>query len=99
MQDAAANQKKCNILVSQPRKIAAVMNSMRVAHEVKCSIGTFVGFQHSLMRHADKHGEKTKMLFCTTGVILQKLLLAKSMEMYTHIILGSFIKDCTMISF
>lgn len=98
MQDAAANGKKCNILVSQPRKIAAVMNSMRVAHEVRCSIGTFVGFQHSLMRHADKNGEKTKMLFCTTGVILQKLLLAKSMEMYTHIILGSCLIDFMLIS-
>lgn len=97
MEDALFNKKKCNILISQPRKIAAVMNSTRVAAEIKCQLGTFVGFQHSLHRCADLGGEKTRLLFATTGVILNKLIIAKSMDMFTHIVLGKSIQLRTLL--
>jgi ATP-dependent RNA helicase TDRD9 len=39
------NQTNCNIIVTQPRKIAAITNSKRVANERSCNIGTLVGYQ------------------------------------------------------
>lgn len=77
-----------NVLISQPRKIAAISIAKRVSDEVKCTFGGLVGYQVGLnkkLNKADK--EKTQILFCTTGVIIQKLIKQHTMETYTHIIL------------
>jgi ATP-dependent RNA helicase TDRD9 len=85
--DCLKQKMSFNILVSQPRKIAAITNSNRVSQEMNRPLGTLVGFQVSLHRALNMVGEKTKVLYCTTGVILQKLLRTKTMKMYSHIIL------------
>jgi ATP-dependent RNA helicase TDRD9 len=48
------------------------------------SLGKLVGFQVGLLpnRSAD-----TRLLYCTTGVLLQKLIKTKNLGFYTHIIL------------
>jgi ATP-dependent RNA helicase TDRD9 len=85
----------CNILVSQPRKIAAITIAQRVADERKSRIGDLVGYQVGLKRELDKgldvnkfdNKDRTKILFCTTGVILQRLIHERSMQRYSHIII------------
>jgi ATP-dependent RNA helicase TDRD9 len=76
--------------VSQPRKIAAMSIARRVSNELKSKVGGLVGYQVGLdkkLNNMDDEDEKTQILFCTTGVILQKLIKDQNMEKYTHIIL------------
>jgi ATP-dependent RNA helicase TDRD9 len=77
-------QTDCNIVVTQPRKIAAISNGKRVAFERNCNVGTLVGYQVGLKA---KYDEQTRILYCTTGVLLQKLISSKTMKAYTHVIL------------
>ncbi|XP_065661782.1 ATP-dependent RNA helicase TDRD9 isoform X2 [Hydra vulgaris] len=76
--------KYCNILVTQPRKIAAVSIAKRVSQERGWPIGTLVGFQVSRKREVT---EDTRITYMTTGVLLQKLIKNKNLNDYTHIIL------------
>lgn len=82
-------KQECNIIVSQPRKIAAITIAQRVANERKSDIGHEVGYQVGLSKKADvmNDARNTKILYCTTGVILERLLHEKNMSRYTHIIL------------
>ncbi|XP_022748669.1 DExH-box ATP-dependent RNA helicase DExH7, chloroplastic isoform X3 [Durio zibethinus] len=77
----------CNIICTQPRRIAAISVAERVADE-RCerspgSNGSFVGYQ---VRLDNARNEKTKLLFCTTGILLRKLAGDKSLTGVSHII-------------
>ncbi|KAK7595428.1 hypothetical protein V9T40_013253 [Parthenolecanium corni] len=74
----------CNIIVTQPRRIAAISVAKRVADELSVPVGSLVGYQVGLDR---KVSEDTRLLYCTTGVLLQKLINQKSMQGFTHVIL------------
>ncbi|XP_067013969.2 probable ATP-dependent RNA helicase spindle-E [Anabrus simplex] len=74
----------CNIIVTQPRRIAAITVAKRVCAERKWPLGSLVGYQVGLNI---KTSEDTRMTFCTTGVLLQKLISMKNMNCYTHVIL------------
>lgn len=45
--DAAERKVPCKIIVTQPRKIAAITIAQRVAKERNCELGTMVGYQVS----------------------------------------------------
>ncbi|KAJ3409007.1 ATPdependent RNA helicase [Chytridiales sp. JEL 0842] len=62
---------RCKILVTQPRRISALGVSERVASErgEKLGVGS-VGYH---IRLENKMSEKTKILFCTTGILLRRL--------------------------
>ncbi|KAF5200714.1 Dexh-box atp-dependent rna helicase dexh4 protein, partial [Thalictrum thalictroides] len=77
----------CNIICTQPRRIAAISVAERVADE-RCepppgSDGSLVGFQ---VRHDSARNERTKLLFCTTGILLRKIAGDKSLADVTHVI-------------
>ncbi|KAK5841973.1 DExH-box ATP-dependent RNA helicase DExH7, chloroplastic [Gossypium arboreum] len=77
----------CSIICTQPRRIAAISVAERVADE-RCepspgSIGSLVGYQ---VRLDNARNEKTKLLFCTTGILLRKLAGDKNLTGVTHII-------------
>lgn len=74
----------CNIIVTQPRRIAAITLSEQVSKERGYQNNTLVGYQIALDR---KVNEDTRVTFCTTGILLEKLIGSKRMDMYTHIIL------------
>lgn len=74
----------CNIVVTQPRRIAARSICMRVCGERKWECGSLVGFQVGLSTHSS---EDTRLLFCTTGVLLEKLVHSRSLAAYTHLVL------------
>lgn len=84
--DDCMNRKKfCNIVVTQPRRIAAISVSKHVNKERGWKNGLLVGYQ--VGRKKDFDPKTTKILYCTTGILLQKIIKAKSLSEFTHIIL------------
>lgn len=84
--DAYAKSQYCNIIIAQPRRIAAASNAERVAKERNWQIGTVVGYQVGFDEKKNLSND-TRILFCTTGILLEKLIRAKHFYNYTHIIL------------
>lgn len=62
---------ECNIVCTQPRRIAAIGVATRVAQERCEDIADVVGYQ---IRMEAKKSAATRLLFCTTGVLLRRLL-------------------------
>jgi HrpA-like RNA helicase len=61
----------CNVIVTQPRRIAAISVAHRVAAERGETVGQTVGYSVRFdQRPAEKHGS---INFCTTGVFLRQL--------------------------
>uniref|UniRef100_A0A8C5LKH5 ATP-dependent RNA helicase DHX29 n=1 Tax=Jaculus jaculus TaxID=51337 RepID=A0A8C5LKH5_JACJA len=66
---------KCNIVCTQPRRISAVSLATRVCEELGCEGGpggrnSLCGYQ---IRMESRASESTRLLYCTTGVLLRKL--------------------------
>ncbi|KAM7478823.1 hypothetical protein LguiA_027036 [Lonicera macranthoides] len=77
----------CNIICTQPRRIAAISVAERVADE-RCetspgSHDSLVGYQ---VRLDSARNERTKLLFCTTGILLRKIAGDKTLADVTHVI-------------
>ncbi|KAK7348858.1 hypothetical protein VNO80_23591 [Phaseolus coccineus] len=73
----------CNIICTQPRRIAAISVSERVASERGEKLGETVGYK---VRLEGMRGRDTHLLFCTTGILLRRLLDDKNLKGITHII-------------
>lgn len=73
----------CNIVVTQPRRIAATSVAKRICDERQWQLGSIVGYQIALDRNASPD---TRLLFVTTGVLLQMLVKRQSLNDFTHII-------------
>lgn len=67
----AGRGSKCNIICTQPRRISAMSVAARVAAERGDALGQSVGYQ---IRLESKRSENTRLLFCTTGVLLRRLV-------------------------
>ncbi|KAK0080680.1 hypothetical protein PV325_013516 [Microctonus aethiopoides] len=74
----------CNIIVTQPRRIAAISIAQRVCNERQWPLGSLVGYQVGLSRHTS---QDTRLVYCTTGVLLHRLITTKHMNDFTHIII------------
>ncbi|XP_071453953.1 probable ATP-dependent RNA helicase spindle-E [Hetaerina americana] len=74
----------CNIIVTQPRRIAAISIAERVARERGWGIGSIVGYQVGFEKVTS---EDTRLTYCTTGMLLQNLVFRRDMKQYTHVIL------------
>lgn len=61
---------RTNILCTQPRRISALSVAERVAEEMDEKIGGTVGYQ---IRMEAKRSKATRLMFCTTGVVLRRL--------------------------
>ncbi|XP_071601524.1 ATP-dependent RNA helicase TDRD9 isoform X2 [Heliangelus exortis] len=72
----------CNIAVTQPRKIGASSIAKWISKERSWTLGGFVGYQVSLENVSTK---ETRLLYMTTGILLQKVVCAKSLAEFTHI--------------
>ncbi|XP_078172951.1 RNA helicase family protein isoform X1 [Carex rostrata] len=77
----------CNIVCTQPRRIAAISVAERVSDE-RCELSpgsdsSLVGYQ---VRLDSARNERTKLLFCTTGILLRKLATNKNFEGITHVV-------------
>ena len=76
--------KHANIIITQPRRIAAVSVAKRVAKERNWPLGTLVGYEIGLDK---KTGPDTRITYCTTGVLLQKIVHEGNINRYTHVVL------------
>ncbi|XP_012537164.2 probable ATP-dependent RNA helicase spindle-E [Monomorium pharaonis] len=74
----------CNIIVTQPRRIAAISIAKRVSEEGGWRLGSLVGYQVGMRREISS---ETRLTYCTTEVLLHHLIHQKHMLDYTHIIL------------
>ncbi|XP_022903967.1 probable ATP-dependent RNA helicase spindle-E [Onthophagus taurus] len=74
----------CNIVVTQPRRIAAISVARRVCDERGWPLGAICGYQVGLEK---QRGADTILSYVTTGVLLQALVKAKNLHNYTHIII------------
>ncbi|CAN0878208.1 DExH-box ATP-dependent RNA helicase DExH3 [Linum grandiflorum] len=79
----AARGAVCNIICTQPRRIAAMSVAERVAAERGEKIGESVGYK---VRFDGVKGKDTRLLFCTTGVLLRKLVSDRNLRGVTHVI-------------
>ncbi|CAN8267015.1 unnamed protein product [Cochlearia groenlandica] len=73
----------CSIICTQPRRISAMSVSERVAHERGEQLGESVGYK---VRLEGVRGRDTRLLFCTTGILLRRLLADRTLSGVTHVI-------------
>ena len=79
------NKKPVNIIVTQPRKIAAQSVAKRVCAENGWPLGSVVGYKVGLDK--DNVSKDTRLLYCTTGMFKKMVIGKKSLEEWTHVIL------------
>ena len=72
------------ICITQPRRIAAISISQRVAEEMNTKIGELVGYS---VRFKEKMSNKTKIKYVTDGMLVRECILDKNLSKYKYIIL------------
>ena len=72
-----------NIVCTQPRRISAVGVATRVAQEREEKVGGVVGYQ---IRLETCVSDKTRLSFCTTGILLRRLESDPTLTDVTHVI-------------
>ncbi|KFP81578.1 Putative ATP-dependent RNA helicase DHX57, partial [Acanthisitta chloris] len=72
-----------NIICTQPRRISAVSVAERVAKERTERLGLTVGYQ---IRLESVKSSATRLLYCTTGVLLRRLEGDLTLQGITHVI-------------
>jgi ATP-dependent RNA helicase DHX36 len=79
---------RCNIIVTQPRRIAAISVAQRVAYERSERLGLSVGYQ--VRFESVMPASAGSILYCTTGVFLRRMHEEKNgkdvLEGVTHIV-------------
>ncbi|CAM8992581.1 unnamed protein product [Rhodiola kirilowii] len=73
-----------SIICTQPRRMSAMTVSERVAAERGEKLGESVGYK---VRLDGMKGRDTKLLYCTTGIMLRRLLFDKDLDGVTHVII------------
>ncbi len=66
-----------DVLVLEPRRLAARMAARRVASELGEKVGETVGYQ---VRFEEACGPRTRLRFLTEGVLTRRLLLSRSVS-------------------
>ncbi|XP_021749282.1 DExH-box ATP-dependent RNA helicase DExH5, mitochondrial-like isoform X1 [Chenopodium quinoa] len=73
----------CSIICTQPRRISAMSVAERVAAERGEKLGESVGYK---VRLEGMKGRDTRLLFCTTGILLRRLLVDRTLKGITHVL-------------
>ncbi|XP_072956855.1 DExH-box ATP-dependent RNA helicase DExH1 [Typha angustifolia] len=73
----------CNIICTQPRRISAISVAARIASERGENLGETVGYQ---IRLEAKRSAQTRLLFCTTGVLLRRLVQEPELAGISHLL-------------
>jgi ATP-dependent RNA helicase DHX36 len=74
---------KCSVVVTQPRRLSAMAVAERVAAERGERIGATVGYS---IRLESKVSKDTRLLFCTTGILLRRLQSDPDLSDVTHVV-------------
>ena len=62
---------KKRIVVTQPRRVAAIQMAKRVSFERNCPLGNEIGYT---VRFDDKSSAKTKIKYVTDGILVRQCL-------------------------
>ncbi|XP_024401897.1 DExH-box ATP-dependent RNA helicase DExH3 [Physcomitrium patens] len=73
----------CSVICTQPRRISAVSVAERVAAERGENIGESVGYQ---VRLEGMRSRQTQLLFCTTGILLRRLMNDRELKGVSHVV-------------
>lgn len=84
LEEAADSRVPISIVCTQPRRIAAISVAERVAAERCQRVGESVGYQVKLNT---KRSAQTRLVFCTTGVLLRRLQGDPNLESLTHVLI------------
>ncbi|CAD7958167.1 unnamed protein product [Amoebophrya sp. A120] len=84
-QDDLGSTPPLNVICCQPRRIAAMGVADRAAAERGEQCGETVGY--AVRGDSKCHPRKTRVLFCTTGVVLQKLTSSPFLHDVSHLII------------
>eukprot|EP00026_Physarum_polycephalum_P000677 Phypoly_transcript_00678.p1 GENE.Phypoly_transcript_00678~~Phypoly_transcript_00678.p1 ORF type:complete len:1395 (+),score=271.52 Phypoly_transcript_00678:28-4212(+) len=74
---------QCNMIITQPRRISAMSVADRIAEERSVKVGQEVGYQ---IRLEAKRTNKTRLLLCTTGIVLRKMQGHSKLEGISHLV-------------
>ena len=77
------SEKHFEIVCTQPRRISAIGVAQRVASERDENVGKTVGYN---IRLENKVSNYTRLTFCTTGILLQRLTTDPLLRSVSHII-------------
>ncbi|XP_048231540.1 DExH-box ATP-dependent RNA helicase DExH3 [Ricinus communis] len=72
----------CSIICTQPRRISAMAVADRVSAERGEPLGETVGYK---VRLEGMKGKDTHLLFCTSGILLRRLLSDRNLTGITHV--------------
>ncbi|MBA0880694.1 hypothetical protein Goshw_013151, partial [Gossypium schwendimanii] len=72
----------CSIICTQPRRISAMAVAERVSAERGEPLGETVGYK---VRLEGMKGKNTQLLFCTSGILLRRLLSDRNLNGITHV--------------
>ncbi|KAI5578160.1 hypothetical protein POPTR_008G014100v4 [Populus trichocarpa] len=72
----------CSIICTQPRRISAMAVADRVSAERGEPLGEAVGYK---VRLEGVKGRNTHLLFCTSGILLRRLLSDRNLNGITHV--------------
>ncbi|EPS69066.1 hypothetical protein M569_05701, partial [Genlisea aurea] len=73
----------CSIICTQPRRISAISVAARVSAERGEKLGETVGYQIHL---ESKQSAETRLLFCTTGLLLRRLIVDPNLIGVSHLV-------------
>ncbi len=91
LEEAFDNNTPISIVCTQPRRISAMGVSERVAAERGEPLGRTVGYS---IRLENKSSSATRLLFCTTGILLRRLEEDASLVGTTHVIVDEVRQSC-----
>ena len=72
------------IVCTQPRRVAVLSISKRVAQEVGCILGDEVGY---MIRFDSKYSNKTKIKYCTDGVLIREIMSDPLLSAYSVVMI------------
>ncbi|KAJ9066111.1 hypothetical protein DSO57_1012746 [Entomophthora muscae] len=88
VEQAAASNKPCRVVCTQPRRISAVSVAQRVSQELGDNAvgtpGSLVGYQ---IRLASRASPSNLLIFCTLGVLLRRLEKDPDFKDLTHLVI------------
>ncbi len=79
-----AGKRRGKVGCTQPRRLAAVSVARRIAEEVGCELGSYVGYQ---VRFDDRSNRDTKLKLMTDGILLAETQVDAQLRQYHTIIL------------
>lgn len=79
--------KNGQVVILQPRRIAARMLATRVASELKVKLGDEVGYQ---IRFENRSGPKTRIKFVTEGILLRQMIRDPELKGVSTILFDEF---------